>query len=103
MHLLKLTHHLRVTQVSSSKRGVLRTAGSVINSAATLASDTVRVGLFGIGAVAAVAKIGWDEAKRGYTKTDELLSSAEKTQDQAPEQQELDLTEQYEKFTGRSS
>lgn len=89
--------------MANRKRSVLRTTGNILNGTADLVSGTVRWGLFGVGAVAAVAKVGWDEAKRGYTQTDELLSSADQTQDQAPEQQELDLTEQYQKFTGRSS
>lgn len=79
--------------MGNPKRSVLRTTGSILNGTATFVSDTIHWGLFGIGAVAAVAKIGWDEAKRGYTQTDELLSSAD--QDQDPEQQELDLGEHH--------
>jgi len=74
--------------MSSQKRGVVRTAGSILSGTASLASSAVRLGLWGIGAGAAVVKIGFDEAKRGY-KAGQVLSSAK--QDQTPEQQELDL------------
>lgn len=79
--------------MAARKRSILRTTGNILTGTANVVSDTIHWGLFGIGAVAAVAKTGWDEAKRGYTQTDELLSSA--NQDQAPEQQELDLGEHH--------
>ena len=63
--------------MAARKRSILRTTNNILTGTGKVVSDTVHWGLFGIGAVAAVAKVGWDEAKRGYTKADELLSSAD--------------------------